>query len=127
VELLIHNQCPDIELISPVYAGNGPICHLSPNWRVDINSTMQAGFNIHSSWKVPISILMYELKNTKQFNKDAISIEDETTCTRLVMIWEVNSSKEFCVVSCLIENDKGHIWDRNNLVKLAKWYKLYDI
>jgi hypothetical protein len=88
---------------------------------------MQAGFNIHSSWKVPISILMYELKNTKQFNKDAISIEDETTCTRLVMIWEVNSSKEFCVVSCLIENDKGHIWDRNNLVKLAKWYKLYDI
>jgi hypothetical protein len=52
---------------------------------------------------------VYELRNTRRFNKDVISSEDEATRTQLVIIWKVNSSKEFQVSSRLIEHDKDHV------------------
>jgi hypothetical protein len=48
VKLVIHNQCPGIELVSPVCAGEGIICHLSPpDQRVNVGSTTQADFNMY--------------------------------------------------------------------------------
>jgi hypothetical protein len=129
VKLMIHHQFPGIELVSPGYAYNGATCHLSPSQRVDAGSTTQIGFNITYSWEKPIGILMYELKrkNTRQSNKDATSDKDKTRCIQLAIIWEINSSKELCVISYLIEHDKRRVWDRYELMKLAKWYKKYDI
>jgi hypothetical protein len=129
MRLTICHQFPGTELVSPVYAGIGVICYLSPSQRVNVDSTAQAGFDIHFSRGKPMGILMYELKrkNTKQFNKNVTSSGDETRCIQLVMVWEVNDSRELCVVSYLIEHDKGCIWDKDNLMKLAKWYKLYDV
>jgi hypothetical protein len=124
---LIHHQCSGIELVSPVYTGYGAACYLFPAQRVDVGSTIQVGFNIDLTQGESICILMYELKNTKQFNKDAISSEDEVKCVQLLMILEVNHSKKFCVVSHLIEHDKAHVWDNDRLMRLAKQYMLYDI
>jgi hypothetical protein len=78
----------------------------------------------------PIGILVYELRNTRRFNKDVISSEDEATRTQLVIIWKVNSSKEFQVSSRLIEHDKDHVgigmdwWDQSSLSNYMK-YNLY--
>jgi hypothetical protein len=124
---VIHHQFPGIELVSPVYACDSAICHLSPDQCVDVGSTTQASFNINFSWRKPIGILMYELKNTKQSNKDTISSEDEATCTQLYIAWKINNSKKLCIVSDIIEHDKGCVWNRDNLIKLAHRYKLYDI
>jgi hypothetical protein len=127
VKLVIHHQFPSIELVSPIYACDDTTCYFSPVQKVVVGSTMQVDFNIKFSQREPIGILMYELKNTKKFNNDAMPSEDEERYIRLFMAWKVDSSKKFRVVSLLIEHDKGHIWDRDRLMKLAKYYMLYDI
>jgi hypothetical protein len=88
---------------------------------------MKASFNINFTQGEPIGILMYELKNIGQFNNNSISSEYETIQTQLFMVWKINNSKEFCVYSQLIEHDKGRVWDRDRLMKLAKHHQLYDI
>jgi hypothetical protein len=128
VKLIIHNQFPGIELVSPLYYSNGAVCCLSPDQRVDVGSTMQAGFNIDLAQEEPIGALMYKLqrKNTDQPDEKAISNE-EAICTRLVMIWKVYRSGEFHIVSFLIEHDKDCIWDKDKLIKLVKRRKLFNI
>jgi hypothetical protein len=72
---------------------------------------------------------MYRLqrKNVDQSNEEDISSEEEATCIQLVMIWEIDSPKEFHVDSYLIEHDKGHVWNGDRLMKLASKYELVDI
>jgi hypothetical protein len=48
-KLIVHHQCPSIELVSPVYACDGAECHLLPDQRVITGSTAQSGFNINPS------------------------------------------------------------------------------
>jgi hypothetical protein len=127
VKLMIYHQFPGIELVYPVYACENATCYLSPDQKVDVGFTTQAGFSIDLSQGEPIGILMYELRNEKQSNKDVISSEDEARCIQLLIIWKVNNSKEFYVDPLLIEHDKGRIWDRDKLMRLANRYKVYDI
>jgi hypothetical protein len=127
VKLIIRNQFPGIELISPMYAGDGVTRHLPLDQSVDVGSTTQAGFDIDLIQGEPIGILMYELKNKKQLNKEAIYSQDETTLAQLYVVWKVNNYKEFCVFSDMIEHDKGRIWDKNKLIKLAMRYKTSNI
>jgi hypothetical protein len=123
VKLMIHHQCPGIELVSPVYCSNGPTCYLLPDQRVDAGSTVQAGFDIDPGQEWSIGTLIYKLqkKNTDQLD------EEETTCIQLIMIWSVNESKEFCVASGLVEHDKDHVWDEDGLIDLSEHYSLFNI
>jgi hypothetical protein len=128
VKLMIHHQFPGIELVSPSYGSSvGAKCHLSPAQRVVAGSTTQVGYHIDLTRGKAIGILMYELKGTKQFNKNTISSEDEARRIQLFMIWKVNSSKEFLAVSDLIEHDKSRVWNGDELTKLANRYTLRDI
>jgi LAS superfamily LD-carboxypeptidase LdcB len=43
VKLIIHNQFPGTELVSPLYYSDGVTCCLSPDQKVDIGSTTQVG------------------------------------------------------------------------------------
>jgi hypothetical protein len=127
VKLIIRNQFPGIELVYPVYASDGTTCCLSPNQRVDVGSTMQASFSIGPDQE-PIGALMCKLqgKNIDEFSDEAISSE-EVTHIWLVMIWKVYKSGKFCIVSDLIEHDKSHVWDNNELMKLNEYYELFDV
>jgi hypothetical protein len=124
VKLIIRNQFPGVELISPLYCSDGTECYLPPNQRVDFGFTTQIGFNI-APGQEPIGVLMYKLQR-KNMDEKATSSE-EATCIQLFMIWNVNNSREFCIYSHLIEHDKGHVWDKDKLMKLAKCYKLVNI
>jgi hypothetical protein len=123
MKLKIHHQFPGIELVSPVYAVDGATRYMPLDQRVDVGSTVQTGFNIDTDQKESIGVLLYTLqkKNTDQPN------EEESTCVQLVIIWKVNSSKEFCVNLFLIEHDKDRIWDGDGLMELAEHYKLTNI
>jgi hypothetical protein len=127
VKLIVHNQCLGIELVSPVYAYDNATCHLSPDQRLDSGSTMKAGFNIDSTQEESIGILMYELKNTKQFSNNVISREDKARCAHFSMIWKVNNSKEFYVNWHIIVHEKGRIWNRDKLIELAKQCDIFNI
>jgi hypothetical protein len=127
VKLIIHHQFPGIELVSPIYACCYATCYSSPDQRVDVGFTTQANFKTAFHWREPLGILMYELKNTKQPNKNAISSKEKSRYIQLPIIWKVNNSNEFFVVSGLMEYDKEYVWNRDNLMKLAKWYGLFNI
>jgi hypothetical protein len=127
VKVIIHHQFPGVELVSPVYAGNGASCYFSPDQKVDVGLTTQASFNIDSHHE-SLNILMYELqrKNTDGINEEVISNE-EATCIQLFVAWKIDSSEEFYVVSDLIEHDKNRVWDRIGLMELAEHCKLFNI
>jgi hypothetical protein len=129
VKLTIHNQFPDIELVFPMYSGDDVVCYLPPDQKVDAGSTTRVGFNINFSWRDPAGVLMYKLnrKNVKQFNKGAISNEDEAGCVRLLVAWKINYFNEFHVLSFLMEHDKGRIWDIDMLVGSADDCGPYDM
>jgi hypothetical protein len=129
VKLIINHHFPGIELVSPMYTSRYATCYLSPDQKVNVGSTMQIGFKFYTNRNLYMGALMYKLqrKNINQFNEDTISSEDETTCIQLIIIWNVNSSKEFSVALDLIEHDKGHFWNRASLMELAKRYKLFDM
>jgi hypothetical protein len=127
VELIIHHRFPGVELVSPLYYSDG-VCYLSPDQKVDAGSTMQAGFNADFFQSESVGILMYKLQkqNTDQSNGETISTK-EASCTQLVVIWKVNSSKEFFIASFIIEHDERHIWDRDRLKRMANYYKKINI
>jgi hypothetical protein len=127
VKLTIHHQFPGIELVSPVYASDCATCYLSPDQKVDVGSTMQASFNIDPGRNESIGALLYKLqkKNAGQSNEDGIFSEEEEACTQLLMIWKVNSSREFFVVSDLIEHD-NYVWDRDRLMEFAEYCRLFN-
>jgi hypothetical protein len=128
VKFMIHHHFPGIELVFPVYAGDGVECYLSPDQRVEIGSTTQARFNIDPT-RESISALIYKLKrkNIDQSNEDGTSSEEETTYTQLIVVWKVDMHGDFWSVSLLIEHDKGLVLDRDSLMRLAKCYKLFGI
>jgi hypothetical protein len=127
-KLIIRNQLSGFELASPMYVSHGATCYLSPDQKVDIDST-KVGFNIDPSQDKSISALMYKLqrKNVDEFNGEAVSSEDEATCIQLFIIWKVCKSGKIFVVSDLIEHDKDHVWNSDKLMKLTECSKLYDI
>jgi hypothetical protein len=129
VELMIHHQFLGVELVSPVCAGNSVTCYLSPDQRVVAASTIRVDFNIDPDRDESIGALIYKLqkKNASQPNEEIISSEEEATCIQLVVVWKVNSSKEFCVASFLIEHNNSYIWNEDRLVKLAENCKLFSI
>jgi hypothetical protein len=128
IKLVIHRQCTGIKLVSPMYASDGLICYLSPDHRVDAGSIAQIRFNVDLTQSESVGILMYKLqrKNTEQSNEDTTSSE-EVTCTPLIMIWNINSFNDFYVYSRVIEQDKGYVWDRDKLMKLAERYSLFGV
>jgi hypothetical protein len=149
VKLVLRHQFPGIELVSPIYAGNGITCssgqdlgikvlhrpgddyfiyvrRSSYNHRIDFGSTVQVDLNIGFSERNPRGILAYELerKKAKQLNEYAIYNEDEETCIWLVMVLEfVNEDEDFFVASDLMECDQLYFWSWFNLMGLAGCYK----
>jgi hypothetical protein len=119
VKLIIHNQFPGIELVSPMYYINGATCYLSPAQRVDVDSTTQAGFDIGLTQDKSTGVLIYKLqrRNADEFN--------EETCIRIVIIWEVHRSGKFSVASLIVEHNKSHVWDEDKSLQLIKHRDLF--
>jgi hypothetical protein len=125
VDLIIHNQVPGIELVSPVYTGYGIEFDLSPNERVNFGSTTHISFDVDIPWEVTYGILMYRLQR-KNFDEGAMSSEEEVPYIYLAITWKVYGPREVGILSILMEHDKNCIWDENNQKKLDAWCNLVD-
>jgi hypothetical protein len=126
IRLVIHNQFPGIELVSPVYVSNNATDYLSSNQKVDVGATMQVDFNI-ASWKESVNAFIYKLqrKNIDQSNENNTSSEEEATCTQLVIMWTFNSYGMSCIHPFLIEHDEGRVWNVYDLVELTEDHKIF--
>jgi hypothetical protein len=62
VKLMIHHQFPNIELVSPMYAGEGVVRYLLPDQNIDTGSTIEAYFSTDLNQDESISILMCKLE-----------------------------------------------------------------
>jgi hypothetical protein len=119
----IYNQCSSIELISPVYFGNGAVCPKLFDQQIDIGIGMNVSFEIKTTQDVFEGALLYKLQrySDSQYNMDTTTKTNENEKTHVYMLaaWRVKSYKRFARI-VLIEHAEGFTWNED---KLKKWYE----
>jgi hypothetical protein len=120
----IHNPCSNIELVSPVYFGNGAVCPKLSEQQIDIGTEMNASFEIYATQDEFEGALLYKLQkyveSDNRCNMDTLAMEtdkNEAKCVQLLVAWKVKDSKPFLYV-VLVEHVKEFTWDEDALRKL---------
>jgi hypothetical protein len=118
----IHNPCSNIELVSPVYFGNGAVCPKLSDQQIDIGTEMNASFEIYTIQDEFEGALLYKLRRYSdiQHTIDTSTKEDkenEEKCIQMFIAWKMKDSKPFVYV-VLVEHSKEFIWDKDALRKL---------
>jgi hypothetical protein len=120
----IHNQCSNIELVSPVYFGNGAVCPKLFDQQIAIDTEIRTSFEIYATQDGFEGALLYKLQkhvvSDDQRNMDTLTTktnENEAKCVQLLVAWKVKDSKSF-VYETLVEHVKEFTWDENELRKL---------
>jgi hypothetical protein len=117
----VHNGCLNIELVSPVYFGNGAVCPKLSDQRIGIGTETYASFEIYATQDEFEGALLYELQRyvgsddrrdtdtlTKKTNKN------KAKCAQMFVAWKVKDSEHFLYV-VLIEHAKEFTWNENKL------------
>jgi hypothetical protein len=117
VKLIIHNQCSNIDLISPAYTTNySSECYRTPDHEVFAGNTMSSSFTIGSD-DVFYGILIYKLQRRQL--QGSIEIDEIASSTvHLLVVWRATEPKELYADVMLVEHDKGFDWNNNKLNEL---------
>jgi hypothetical protein len=127
--MTVHNQYPDIELISPVYFCNRGKRYRYRIKRVHDNVLMKIGFRFDFDQDVPRGILMYtirrksNIRSDHQSSVDTIStkvIEEALKMTRLLVTWKIEHLKEPKVNIILVEHDNELVLNEDKLTRLCE-------
>src|SRR5690606_4638740 len=85
-KLNIHNQCMNVDLVSPTYiTGIELECYRPPDHKVCAGDTMQSGFIIKFN-DAPYGVLVYRLQRKQLYESTEIS-EDASSTIQLLVIW----------------------------------------
>jgi hypothetical protein len=120
--IIIHNQCSDTELISPVYFGNGAVCPKLSDQQIDIDAAMKIRFEVNTTQDAFEGALLYKLqrKLLDQHDMDTSTTEthkNEINYVYMLVAWKMKDAKPFvCVV--LVECAKEFAWNENKLKQL---------
>jgi hypothetical protein len=124
MDVAIHNQYPDIELVLPVYFCNCGTCYEYPVERTDASAIMKFEFRFDLDQNEPEGILMYgvrEKRNTKsdrQSSTDTTSvniIKETSKTTQLLVAWKIRRSEEPKVRIALVEYDHELVLNETSL------------
>jgi hypothetical protein len=131
--MTVHNQYPEIELVSPVYFCNYSTYYEYPVERTDVGTVMKISFRFNLDQDESSGILMYELRRKSnarsghQSSIDIISakaIEEALKMTRLLVTWDIKCSGGPRVNLVLVEYNESVLSED----KLARLYdKVKDI
>jgi hypothetical protein len=126
--LNIHNQCSNVDLISPIYnIGEGLEWYKSPGHGVCAGNTMRSSFIIKSQYG-RVGALIYRLQKWQTYKSTEIS-EDTSSTVQLLVIWEFSEFEGLCANVLLLEHDKKLEWDEDDLERLyhknIDQYRLY--
>jgi hypothetical protein len=122
--VLVHNQCSDFELVSPVYFGHDITWHILPDDKVDANTMTRASFSASITISEFKGALMYKLQGKKhlessdQSNADNIFTKDTSTNIRLLVVWRFINGYEFYARALLIKHGDEITWNEDTLEKL---------
>jgi hypothetical protein len=115
----ILNLCPNTNLVSPVYFGNGMMCPKLTNQQIDINAKMNASFEIITTRDDFEGALLYRLKRySNWYNMDTSTTgTNKATYVHMLVACKVKYSM-FYVYVALIEHAREFTWNENELRKL---------
>jgi hypothetical protein len=117
VKLDIHNQCSNVDLVSPTYATVNKFgCHRTPGHKVYAGDTMRSAFMIMPNNK-SYGALIYKLQR-KQLHESVEISEDTSSTVHLLVVWKFNTFEELYADVLLVEHDKGFDWDKDDLTDL---------
>jgi hypothetical protein len=127
-KLNIHNQCLDVDLVSPVYTtGHKSECHRAPDYKVRAGDMMHSGFILYKPGNKSNGALIYKLQR-RQLHESTEIDKDTSNAFYILIIWRFSNSKKLYVDVLLIEHDKGFDWDKDNLEELYRkndnWFRL---
>jgi hypothetical protein len=122
--VIIHNQCLNTKLVSPIYFGNDAICPKLSNQQIDIDAKMNASFEIYATQDNFEGAFLYKLQRyiepDVQCDTDILTTEtnkDETKCVHILIAWKVMDSKLSLYV-VLIEHAKEFTWNEDKLKRM---------
>jgi hypothetical protein len=119
VKLDIHNQCLNIDLVSPTYiVSHRSECHRLPDYKVCVGNKMRSGFIIKSG-NGSDGALIYRLQR-KQTHKSIEIGKDTPSATHLLVVWEFSGSEELYADVLLVEHDNEFDWNKDNLKSLYR-------
>jgi hypothetical protein len=126
MDVAVHNQYSDIELVSPVYFCNRGIYNEYPVEKTDGIVMMKIDFSFGLD-KLPGGILMYEVQRKGNTESDyrsnidttfAETVGNTSKMMRFLVIWKIEHSGEPRVHIVLVEHDNELEWDEDKLAKL---------
>jgi hypothetical protein len=117
----VHNQCSNIELVSPVWFDNGVICSKLADQQMNVGTAMKAYFEIYATQDEFEGALLFRLQRypngwhsvdtlTTEVNKEAMH-------AYILLVWKTKNSELF-VYATLVERAKEFTWDEDKLKKL---------
>jgi hypothetical protein len=111
MDLIIDNQCTNIEMVSPVYSTKDTTCHIQFPQQVDSKSEMKVEFKTGINQDTFGGVLLYRM----QWKEDA------STTTQLLVIWGYDSGNLHSRV-WLIEHESTLDWDKDKSERLYNVY-----
>jgi hypothetical protein len=118
IKLNIHNQCLDVDLVSPTYIIHGWLdCHKPFDYKVCAGDTMRSGFTIYNPENEPNGILIYGLQRKRPHESTEIS-KSTSNVAHLLVIWGISKSKKLYSDVLLVKHDRISIWNKDNLEEL---------
>jgi hypothetical protein len=122
--MTVHNQYPDIELVSPIYFCNHGAYYEYPVERTNTDTMMKIDFKFDHDQDALKGISMYEIRrNTRsghQSNIDTISAEateDTLKIMRLLVTWKIGRSEKPKVNVVLVECSNDLLLSEDKLVQ----------
>jgi hypothetical protein len=134
--IVIHNQCSNTKLISPVYFSDGAVCPKLSDQQIGTGTKAWTGFKIDTIENKFEGALLFKLKrhveSDDQYNTNVSTAEinmNRVTDVYMIVAWEMKNAKPFAYV-VLIEHTKEFVWSEDELKKFYYenhgWLKEYD-
>jgi hypothetical protein len=119
--IIIHNQCPNTKLVSPIYFGNGIVRSKLSDQQIDINTIMKMQFEISTTQDEFEGVLLYKLQGCSDsqhnMNTPTKGAKNEAKCVYMLVAWKMKDAKPFVRV-VLAEHTKKIVWNEDKLKKL---------
>jgi hypothetical protein len=115
VKLNIHNQCLNVDLVSPTYTTTNELeCHRPPDYKVRAGDTMRSNLMVKSYYK-PYGILIYKIQIKQEH--ESTETEDISNDVHLLVAWKFSEFKKLFADVLLVEHAKDFVWNEDKLKK----------